>query len=54
MISLLLSAALAFAVAILATPVAIRILRDRNIGQFIQEEVEGHSHKHALRRWVGS
>ncbi len=46
MISLLLSAALAFAVAILATPVAIRILRDRNIGQFIQEEVEGHSHKH--------
>jgi phospho-N-acetylmuramoyl-pentapeptide-transferase len=45
MISLLISSAMAFVISILLTPVAIRILRDRNIGQFIQEEVEGHSHK---------
>ncbi len=46
MISMFIAAAVAFAVAILATPYAIRYLRARNIGQFIQEEVEGHSHKH--------
>lgn len=46
MISLLISAAISFSVAILFTPIVIKILRDRNIGQFIQEEVEGHSHKH--------
>lgn len=45
MISLLISGATAFVLSILLTPVAIRVLRDRNIGQFIQEEVEGHSHK---------
>ncbi len=53
MISLLVSAAISFAVAILVTPWAIRILRDRNIGQFIQEEVEGHSHKHGTPRMGG-
>jgi phospho-N-acetylmuramoyl-pentapeptide-transferase len=46
MLALLSSAAIAFGVSILATPYAIRFLRRRNIGQFIQEEVEGHSHKH--------
>ena len=45
MISLLLSAAVAFGVVIFGTPVAIRVLRANDIGQFIQEEVEGHSHK---------
>ncbi len=45
MIALLLASAIGFVVSILLTPVAIRVLRARNIGQFIQEEVEGHSHK---------
>ncbi len=45
MISLLISASASFVLAILLTPVAIKQLRRRNIGQFIQEEVEGHSHK---------
>ncbi len=46
MIALLLSASLAFFVAIFATPVLIDVLRRRRIGQFIQEEVEHHQHKH--------
>lgn len=45
MISLLLAAAFAFSVTIFGTPFAIRYLRAHDIGQFIQEEVEGHSHK---------
>lgn len=45
MISLLIASAVAFSFSILATPVAIRVLRRRNIGQFIQGEVEGHLHK---------
>ena len=45
MIGLLISAATAFVITLLATPFAIRVLRDRNIGQFIQEELEGHMHK---------
>ncbi len=45
MIALLTAAAVAFVVSILATPAAIRTLRRRDIGQFIQQEVEGHSHK---------
>ena len=45
MISLLLAAATSFVLTIFVTPVAIRVLRQRSIGQFIQEEVEGHSHK---------
>jgi phospho-N-acetylmuramoyl-pentapeptide-transferase len=45
MISLLLAAALSFVLTIFLAPVAIRVLRSRNIGQFIQEELEGHMHK---------
>jgi len=45
MISILIAVAVAFVVALFATPFAIRALRKRNIGQFIQEEVEGHRHK---------
>ena len=45
MISLLIAAATSLIITILGTPVAIRILRDNNIGQFIQEELEGHAHK---------
>ena len=45
MISLLIAAATAFIITILLTPVAIKILRRRDIGQFIQEEVAGHHHK---------
>jgi phospho-N-acetylmuramoyl-pentapeptide-transferase len=47
-ISLLLSSAFAFVLVILVTPVAIRFLRRRNIGQFIQSEVEGHMHKQGV------
>ncbi len=46
MIPMLVSGAVAFLMAILGTPYAIRFLRERNVGQFIQEEVAGHSHKH--------
>lgn len=45
MISILIASAVAFTITIFATPIAIRALRSRNIGQFIQEEVEGHHHK---------
>ncbi len=45
MISILIAVATAFVIAIFGTPLAIRILRERNIGQFIQEEVEDHHHK---------
>ncbi len=45
MIGLLVAGAIAFGVSIVGTPVAIRILRRRSIGQFIQEEIEGHLHK---------
>jgi phospho-N-acetylmuramoyl-pentapeptide-transferase len=45
MISILIAAAVSFILAIFTTPVAIKVLRSRNIGQFIQEEVEGHHHK---------
>ena len=45
MIGLLVAGAVGFVVAILATPVAIRVLSARRIGQFIQEEIEGHLHK---------
>jgi len=44
-ISILIAVATAFIVSIFGTPLAIRMLRDRNIGQFIQEEVAGHAHK---------
>jgi len=44
-IALLAAATISFAVAIFATPAAIKLLRRLNIGQFIREEVEGHNHK---------
>jgi phospho-N-acetylmuramoyl-pentapeptide-transferase len=47
-ISLLLSSAIAFTLVIAVTPLAIRSLRRRNIGQFIQSEVEGHMHKQGV------
>lgn len=45
MIQLLIAAAVAFWFTIFATPFAIRFLRDRSIGQFIQDDVAGHMHK---------
>ena len=45
MISILIAVATSFVIAIFGTPIAIRTLRTHNIGQFIQEEVEGHHHK---------
>ena len=45
MIVMLVAAAVAFGVVLMITPIAIRMLRARAIGQFIQEEVEGHMHK---------
>ena len=48
MISLLLSSAFAFVIVIFGTPLAIRFLRNRNIGQFIQSEVAGHLHKQGV------
>ena len=45
MIALLAAGTISFAVAIFATPAAIKLLRRLNIGQFIREEVEGHNHK---------
>ena len=45
MIAMLISATVAFAVAIFGTHYAIRLFRAWNIGQFIQEELEGHMHK---------
>lgn len=46
MISLLIAAAVALGVSIFGTPIAIRVLRRRSVGQFIQEEITGHAHKH--------
>ncbi len=48
MISIGLSSATAFVLVMFATPLAIRFLRRRNIGQFIQSEVEGHMHKQGV------
>ena len=45
MISILIAVAVSFIIAIFGTPIAIRTLRQHNIGQFIQQEVEGHYHK---------
>lgn len=45
MISLLIAAGIGFFFTLLVTPIAIRTLRKRNIGQFIQEDVAGHMHK---------
>lgn len=48
MISLLMSSTIAFVLVILLTPLAIRVLRRRNIGQFIQADLEGHMHKQGV------
>ena len=46
MISLLIAAAVALAVSIFGTPYAIRMLRRRQIGQFIQDDIQTqHAHK---------
>jgi phospho-N-acetylmuramoyl-pentapeptide-transferase len=45
MISLLVAASVGIFVSLVVMPVAIQILRHHSIGQFIQEEVEGHHHK---------
>lgn len=45
MILLLIAAASGVILSIFVTPIAIRVLRRRAIGQFIQEEVTGHAHK---------
>ncbi|MBT8249110.1 MAG: phospho-N-acetylmuramoyl-pentapeptide-transferase, partial [Acidimicrobiia bacterium] len=46
MIGLLISAVIASTVGFGLMPLTIRRLRERGIGQFIQEDVEGHAHKH--------
>ncbi len=45
MSQLFIAASIAFLFTIFATPLAIRFLRDRSIGQFIQDDVAGHMHK---------
>lgn len=46
MIALLVAAALGLLISIFGTPYAIRLLRRREIGQFIQEDIQGqHGHK---------
>ncbi|MEA1903369.1 MAG: phospho-N-acetylmuramoyl-pentapeptide-transferase [Actinomycetota bacterium] len=45
MIPLLTAAAVGLIVSIFGTPYAIRFLRRREIGQFIQEDIKGHAHK---------
>lgn len=46
MIALLVAAALGLLLSIFGTPYAIRLLRRREIGQFIQEDIQGqHAHK---------
>ena len=46
MISMLVASAVSFVFTVLFLPPTIRQLRARNIGQFINEDVEGHAHKH--------
>ena len=45
MIALLIAGAVGLFVSIFGTPYAIRFLRRREIGQFIQEDIKGHAHK---------
>lgn len=45
MIALLVAAVVSFGITVLVTPVAVRLLRARSIGQPIQEEVETHHYK---------
>ena len=42
------SSTFAFVIVIFLTPVAIKTLRSRDIGQFIQSELEGHMHKQGV------
>jgi len=44
-IPLLIAGAVGLLVSIFGTPYAIRFLRRREIGQFIQEDIKGHAHK---------
>jgi phospho-N-acetylmuramoyl-pentapeptide-transferase len=44
-IALLAAAIVSFGLTVLLTPVAVRLLRARSIGQHIQDEVEAHQHK---------
>lgn len=46
MIPLLIAAGVSLAASILGTPYAIRYFRAREMGQFIQEDIKGHAHKH--------
>jgi phospho-N-acetylmuramoyl-pentapeptide-transferase len=45
-IPLLIAAGVGLAASILGTPYAIRYFRAREMGQFIQEDIKGHAHKH--------
>lgn len=45
MIALLVAAVVSFGLTVVVTPIAVRVLRGRRIGQHIQEEVEAHRHK---------
>lgn len=48
MIPLLVSAAVRLVVSIFGTPVVIRIMERRRIGQFVQEELASHAHKQGI------
>ena len=45
MIPLLIAGAVGLTASIFGTPYAIRFLRRREIGQFVQEDIKGHAHK---------
>ena len=45
MIGLLIAGAVSMFIVLFMMPFAIRVLRRARIGQFIQEEIEGHAHK---------
>lgn len=46
MIPLLIAAGVGLIASIFGTPYAIRYFRAREMGQFIQEDIKGHAHKH--------
>lgn len=54
MIPLLIAAAVGLLASIFGTPYAIRFLRRREIGQFIQEDIVGHAHKHGTPTMGGA
>jgi phospho-N-acetylmuramoyl-pentapeptide-transferase len=45
-IPLLIAAGVGLAASILGTPYAIKYFRTKEMGQFIQEDIKGHAHKH--------